>query len=237
MAPFCYVDSLLALEIPEEGGRKLNDGELVTLSMELHTAGAGTTVNTLHWFMANMVKYPEVQRKMWEEIKGVVREEEDIVREEDLQRMPYIKAVVMEGLRRHPPGHFLVPHAVSEDVSIAGYVIPKGTTVLFSVKDAGLDGDVWKDPLEFRRERFLEGEKVDITGSRETKMMPFGARRRICPAVSLSILHLEYFAANMVREFEWKAADGEVVDFAETFALTRSIKNPFRAILVPRRRK
>jgi cytochrome P450 len=43
-------------------------------------------------------------------------------------------------------------------------------------------------------------------------MMPFGAGRRICPGLNVATLHLEYFVANMVRAFEWHAADGEEVD-------------------------
>jgi cytochrome P450 family 89 subfamily A len=45
------------------------------------------------------------------------------VKEEDLQKMVYLKAVVLEGLRRHPPGHFLLPHTVSEDTELNGYCI------------------------------------------------------------------------------------------------------------------
>lgn len=45
------------------------------------------------------------------------------VKEEDLQKMVYLKAVVLEGLRRHPPGHFVLPHSVSADFDLNGYVV------------------------------------------------------------------------------------------------------------------
>ncbi|XP_077248197.1 cytochrome P450 89A2-like [Tasmannia lanceolata] len=233
---FCYVDSLLALELSHEGGRKLNDKEMVTLCSELLDGGTDTTSTTLQWIMANLVKHQEIQKKLFEEIKWVIGEEEkDTIKEDDLQKMPYLKAVIMEGLRRHPPGHFVLPHAVSEEISIDGYVIPKGTTVNFLVMEIGLDRAVWNDPMEFRPERFLEGEEVDITGSREMKMIPFGLGRRICPGMGLAILHLEYFVANLVREFEWKAKDGEEVDLSEKQEFTIVMKNPLRAIIIPRR--
>ncbi|XP_077248220.1 cytochrome P450 89A2-like [Tasmannia lanceolata] len=232
---FSYVDSLLELELPDDGGRKLKEEEIVTLCSEFLNAGTDTTSTALEWIMANLVKNQEIQAKLFEEIKGVVKEG-DTIKEEDLLMMKYLKAVVIEGLRRHPPGHFVLPHAVSEEISINGYVIPKKATVNFTVAEMGWDGEVWKDPMEFKPERFLEGEEVDITGSREIKMMPFGAGRRICPGMGLAMLHLEYFIVNLVREFEWKAKEGEEVDLTEKPAFTIVMKNPLRAAIVPRRK-
>ena len=54
-----------------------------------------------------------------------------------------------------------------------------------------------------------------MTGNREIKMMPFGVGRRICAGLGVAMLHLEYFVANMVREFEWQEVAGDEVDFAE----------------------
>ncbi|KAF9664183.1 hypothetical protein SADUNF_Sadunf17G0129700 [Salix dunnii] len=47
-----------------------------------------------------------------------------------------------------------------------------------------------------------EGETFDMTGRRGIKMMPVGVGRRICPGYALSMLHLEYFVANLVSKFE-----------------------------------
>ncbi|XP_010919362.1 cytochrome P450 89A2 [Elaeis guineensis] len=233
-----YVDSLLDVELPEEGKRKLTEDEINVLCSEFLNAGTDTTSTALQWIMAELVKHQEVQAKLLEEIEKVVDKEAEEVKEEDLQRMPYNKAVVMEGLRRHPPAHFVLPHAVTEEMTIEGYTIPKDAMVNFLVAEIGWDEEVWEDPLEFKPERFLEGgagEGVDITGTREIKMMPFGVGRRICPGLGLAMLHLEYFVANLVREFEWKSADGKEVDLAEKVEFTVVMKNPLRARVIPRR--
>ncbi|XP_058105674.1 cytochrome P450 89A2-like [Magnolia sinica] len=236
--PFSYVDSLIELELPEEGGRKLTEGEMVTLCSEFLNAGTDTTSTSLQWIMANLVRHQDVQAKLVEEIEQVVGDGREDIEEEDLQRMSYLKAVIMEGLRRHPPAHFVLPHAVSEEVLLEGYTIPKNATVNFMVAEMGWDGNVWEDPMEFRPERFLgEGEAVvDITGSREIKMMPFGAGRRICPGLGLAMLHVEYFVANLVREFEWMAVGGEEVDLAEKRQFTVVMKNPLKACITPRKK-
>ncbi|KAL6123224.1 hypothetical protein ACLB2K_075746 [Fragaria x ananassa] len=179
--------------------------------------------------MANIVKYPTIQERLVAEINGDVEETEE-VKEEDLQRMPYLKAVILEGLRRHRPAHFVVPHSVTQDSVLDGYVVPKNVMVNFMVVDLGRDPEVWEEPMEFKPERFLsrEGEGFDVTGSRETKMMPFGVGRRICPGLGLALLHLEYFVANLVWRFEWKALDGDNVDLSEKLAFTVAMKNPLQ---------
>lgn len=159
------------------------------------------------------------------------------VKEEHLNGMPYLKAVVLEGLRRHPPAHFVLPHAVSEEVAIGGYIIPQEASVNFMVAEIGTNEQVWDKPLEFKPERFMdsgEGREVDITGTREIKMMPFGVGRRICPGLGLAMLHLEYFVANLVREFEWKGVDGYEVDLTEKTEFTVVMKNPLKALVIPR---
>lgn len=239
--PYCYVDSLLYLEIPEEGGRKLREDEIVNLCHEFLAGGVDSTSNVLEWIMAEIVRHQDIQKKLVQEIENVFPVGEEL-REEDLEKMPYLEAVVIEGLRRHPPGHFVLPHRLSEDVRLKEYLIPKGAEVQINVAQLGWDAKVWEEPMEFKPERFLEhgnfsSEVVDITGSREIKMMPFGAGRRICPGYGLAILHLEYFVANLAREFEWKSVEGEEVDLSEEFEFTTVMKYPLRARILPRRNK
>ncbi|KAF2288070.1 hypothetical protein GH714_004263 [Hevea brasiliensis] len=141
-----------------------------------------------------------------------------------------------KGLRRHPPGHSVLTHAVTEDTVLDKYVIPKNGIINFMIAEMAWDPKVWEDPMSFEPERFLNsgGEAFDITGSREIKMMPFGVGRRICPAYGLAMLHLEYFVANLVWNFEWKAMEGDDVDLSEKLEFTVVMKNPLQAQIFPR---
>ncbi|KAJ6419484.1 hypothetical protein OIU84_029566 [Salix udensis] len=136
-----YVDTLLALELPEEK-RKLTEEEMVSLCSEFLDAGTDTTSTALQWIMANLVKYPQIQEKLFVEIKGVVQDGEERIKEEELQKMPYLKAIILEGLRRHPPAHFVLPHAVTEDVILGKYAVPKDATINFMVAEMGWDPKV-----------------------------------------------------------------------------------------------
>ncbi|CAN1841300.1 Cytochrome P450 89A9 [Linum perenne] len=97
------------------------------------------------------------------------------------------------------------------------------------VAEIGRNPEVWEDPMTFKPERFMNAS------GKEIKMMPFGAGRRMCPAYELALLHLEYFVANLVWSFEWKAIAGEGVDLSEDeqpFAVV--MKNPLQAYVSPR---
>ncbi|CAN6298805.1 unnamed protein product [Urochloa humidicola] len=233
-----YVDTLLDIKLPDEdGNRALTNDEMANLCSEFLTAGTDTTSTALQWIMAELVKNPAIQSKLHGEITATCGSEQEEVGEEDTQGMPYLKAVVLEALRRHPPAHFVLSHKAAEDIEAGGYLIPKGATVNFTVAEMGWDEREWDRPMEFVPERFMpggDGEGVDVTGSREIKMMPFGAGRRICAGLGVAMLHLEYFVANLVREFEWQEVPGEEVDLAEKNEFTTVMNKPLRARLVRR---
>lgn len=147
--------------------------------------------------------------------------------------------MILESLRRHPPAHFVLQHAVTEDVVLNGCLVPKNGMFNFMVLEMGWDSAVWEDPMEFKLESFLSngekgGKAFDITGTREIKMMPFGAGRRICPGLALAMLHLEYFVENLVWQFEWTAADGDDIDLSEKQEFTTVMKYPLKAHITPK---
>ena len=188
--------------------------------------------------MAELVKNPAIQEKLYNEVKAATDDDKEGVSEEDVHKMPYLKAVILEALRKHPPGHFVLPHKAAEDMEIGGYLIPQGTAVNFMVAEMGRDEQEWKNPMQFSPERFLpggDGEGVDVTGTKAIRMMPFGVGRRICAGLGIAMLHLEYFVANMVLEYEWKEVPGHEVDFAEKNEFTVVMKKPLRPRLAPRR--
>ncbi|KAK9144125.1 hypothetical protein Sjap_004028 [Stephania japonica] len=232
-----YVDTLLNLSVPsEEGGvRKLSEKEIATLCTEFFNAAADTTSTTMEWIMANLVKYPKIQEKLYSEIQGVVSsrdggDEGDDIKDEELHKMKYLKAVVLEGLRRHPPAHVGIPHAVKDDVLLEGHLVPRDAIIIFTIAEMGWDPTVWEDPMEFKPERFLVSEMggLDITGTREIKMMPFGAGRRICPGLSFGMQLLEYLVVNLVKDFKWTARMGDDVDLSEKIELTSIMKHPLQ---------
>ncbi|GKD10592.1 cytochrome P450 89A2, partial [Tanacetum coccineum] len=145
---------------------------MVDLCGEFLHAGTETTFVALEWIMANLVKHPHTQRKLYDEVITLVGpppelpppgvEPESVINEDDIQKMLYLKAVVLEGLRRHPPAHFLLHHRVMKDVELQGYVIPHGATINFMAREMGLDPEVWDDPMDQELSPGSHGHGPDI---------------------------------------------------------------------------
>lgn len=78
-----YVDTLLDVKLPEEN-RSLDVEEILGLCSEFLNGGTDNTSALLQWIMANLVKNPHIQQKLFMEIKGVIGNEEKMVKEDDL---------------------------------------------------------------------------------------------------------------------------------------------------------
>ncbi|KAI4295246.1 hypothetical protein L6164_035312 [Bauhinia variegata] len=139
--------------------------------------------------------------------------EEKEVKEQDLNRLPYLKGVILEGLRRHPPGHFVLPHChVTEDTVLNDYLIHKDGVINFMVADMGWDPKIWEDLMAFKP----EGEGF-------------------VPVIIWQCSIWSTFVANLVWNFEWKKpANVANIDLSEKQEFTVVMKYPLEANISPR---
>ncbi|KAI8030502.1 hypothetical protein LOK49_LG01G00405 [Camellia lanceoleosa] len=230
---FSYLDTLFDLKIE---GRKSGPttAEIVTLCSEFVNGGTDTTGTAIEWAIAQMIENPDIQSRLYDEIRSTVGDRK--VNERDAEKMVYLNAVVKELLRKHPPTYFSLTHAVIEPAKLAGYDIPTDTNVEFFLPGISDDPKLWANPEKFNPNRFITGgEDADITGVKGVKMMPFGVGRRICPGLGMATTHVNLMIARMVQEFEWSAyPENSKVDFSEKLEFTVVMKNPLRAKVKPR---
>ncbi|XP_066341977.1 cytochrome P450 89A2-like [Miscanthus floridulus] len=216
---------------------------MVRLIWEFLGAGTETVVACVEWTLARLVAHPGVQKKLHRELSGGDQR--------SFQDLPYLRAVILESLRLHPPVPFILRDVVGlpeiAGATEVGRAVPlpppDGTPVrfVFMAEDIARDPKAWTDPEEFWPERFLDGgEGEDVSpspGPKEIRMMPFGAGRRHCPGAGLAMIQAKCFVAALVREFEWALpATGGGVDHTSTNALfLKVMASPLRACIVPRR--
>ncbi|RCV06051.1 hypothetical protein SETIT_1G132500v2 [Setaria italica] len=213
----------------------LTRDHLKAMLIDIFFGGTDTSYIVLEFVMAELLRNPRVMSTLQAEIRKCVPEGQQMVTEDDLSGLPYLKAVINETLRLHPPAPLLAPHYSMTDVHVDGYMIPAKIPILVNAWALGRDKSVWEDAEQFKPERFIGmGSDVDINfKGNDFKFLPFGAGRRICPGTNFSISTLEIMVANLMYRFNWEVPPGMgCIDMTEMFRLTVHRKE--KLILVPK---
>ncbi|KZV29726.1 hypothetical protein F511_05820 [Dorcoceras hygrometricum] len=193
--------------------------------MDVFVAGTDTSASLIVWAMTALIKKPEAMKKAQEEVRNVVGNK-GTVDEDDIQNLPYLKAIIKEALRMFPPTPLSVPRETIQKCTIDGYEIPEKTMVYVNVHAIGLDPEYWENPTEFLPERFLNNP-IDYRGH-DFGLLPFGSGRRGCPGMNLAISTVELALANLLYSFDWELPSGmkkEDVDLEVLPGVTSHKKN------------
>ncbi|XP_076902074.1 6,7,8-trihydroxycoumarin synthase-like [Bidens hawaiensis] len=178
----------------------LTHEHIKALLMNVFVAGTDTSAATVVWSMTLLIKNPNAMKKAQEEVRNVIGKKGKID-EEDLSKLVYLKAVVKEIMRLYPPAPLLVPRETIKDAILHGYKIKQKTLVYVNAFAIGRDPEFWENPEDFFPERFLDSD-IDFKGN-DLELIPFGAGRRICPALSMGVAMVELLLANLLYLFDW----------------------------------
>ncbi|KAL8143987.1 hypothetical protein V2J09_017019 [Rumex salicifolius] len=182
---------------------------------DMFIAGSDPAWATLVWAMAQLVKNPSAMKRAQEEVREAANGKSR-VDETDLRELTYLRCVIQETLRLHPPNPF--PRQTTAGSKINGFDIPAGTRVYVDAKAIGRDGEQWERPDAFEPERFARCSTNCLT--EEYSFIPFGVGRRGCPGRGFAMAVMEVALANMLHCFDWKLPAGSAVDMAEAVGLT-----------------
>ncbi|KAI8546802.1 hypothetical protein RHMOL_Rhmol07G0147800 [Rhododendron molle] len=181
----------------------------------MFAAGTDTTFITLDWGMTELI-----MKTAQAEVRSVVGERKTLL-ETDLPQLHYLKAVVKEIFRLHPPAPVLVPRESMEEVTIDGYNIPTKTRFFVNAWAIGRDPESWENPKVFEPDRFM-GSAIDFKGQ-DFELIPFGAGRRSCPAITFGTVTVELALAQLLHSFDWELPPGiqtSDLDKTEVFGIT-----------------
>nr|BAA92894.1 cytochrome P450 [Petunia x hybrida] len=238
-----FVDVLLSLPGEDEGDgngkQHMDDTEIKALIQDMIAAATDTSAVTNEWPMAEVIKHPNVLKKIQEELDIVVGSDR-MVTESDLVHLKYLRCVVRETFRMHPAGPFLIPHESIRDTKINGYYIPAKTRVFINTHGLGRNTKIWDNIDEFRPERHLPADelsRVEISHGADFKILPFSAGKRKCPGAPLGVKLVLMALARLFHCFEWSPPDGlrpEDIDTIEVYGMTMPKAKPLMAIARPR---
>lgn len=214
------VDVLLDIQSNNAGDIHLTMDNVKAIIFDMFVAGTDTSFITLDWGMTELIMNPRVMKKAQDEVRSVVRDRRQVL-ESDLPQLHYIKAVIKEIFRLHPPAPVLLPRESTEDVKIDGYDIPSKTRIFVNVWAIGRDPDSWTNPELFEPERFV-GSSIDFKGQ-DFELIPFGAGRRGCPAMTSGVATVELALAQLLHSFDWELPSNiqpKDLDMTEVFGIT-----------------
>lgn len=200
---------------------------------DMFAGGTGTSASALEWAMSELMRNPAVMKKL----QGQIREAfhgKAVVMEADLQasNLRYLKLVIKEALRLHPPAPLLVPRESIDTCELDGYTIPAKSRVIVNVWAIGRHPKYWDDAEEFKPERFDDGA-IDFMGG-SYKFIPFGSGRRMCPGFNYGLASMELVLVAMLYHFDWSLPVGvKEVDMEEAPGLGVRRRSPLLLCATP----
>lgn len=196
----------------------------------MFVAGSTTTFATLEWAMSELLRNPSIMESLKKEVRGITKGKTNIT-ENDLEKMEYLKAVIKETFRLHPPVPLLLPRISSQETQLSGYDVPARTQVIINAWAIHREPTFWKEAEKFNPERFLNSP-IDFKGH-HFNLIPFGSGRRGCPGILFGTANLELVIANLIQKFDWALPDGKNLDMEEHPGLTTHRETPLMAIATP----
>ncbi|RLN17954.1 hypothetical protein C2845_PM02G08780 [Panicum miliaceum] len=115
----------------EHGATKgITRDHVKAILMDTFVGGNNTSSVTMHWAMSELLRHPLELKKVQDEIRAAVAVSQELVRHDDMPKLRYLRMVVKETLRLHPPATLLVPRQTTRRIKVGGYDIPADTKVI-----------------------------------------------------------------------------------------------------------
>ncbi|XP_078089629.1 cytochrome P450 1C1 [Mustelus asterias] len=181
-------------------------------------AGQDTTSTALSWILFQLIRFPELQRRLQRDIDKVVGKGR-LPGLQDRAQLPSLEAFLCEVMRFTSFVPMTIPHATTTQVDINGYHIPKDTVVFINQWSVNHDQGKWREPGTFDPSRFL---KEDGSMDRElaSRVMIFSMGKRRCIGEHLSKIQIFLFTAILLHQCSFEANPSEELSMNCTYGLT-----------------
>jgi cytochrome P450 len=185
----------------------LSDVEVRDALMTFLLAGHETTALTLAWATYLLDQNPAAAERLRHELGRELDGRTPGLL--DLPRLPYLDAVVSETLRLYPPA-YLTGREALRDVTIGGYPIRRGTTVLISQYVVQRDPRWFDQPDSFVPERWLDGRLA--RGLPRFAYFPFGGGQRQCIGTTFAQVEANLLLAILAQQVRLRLLPGHRVE-------------------------
>ncbi|XP_021418527.2 cytochrome P450 2F3-like [Oncorhynchus mykiss] len=206
-------------------------GNLVSTVLNLFLAGTETTSTTIIYALVLLIKYPDIQEHVQQEIDTVIGRHR-VPRVEDRKSLPFTDAVIHEVHRFLDLVPLNLPHYATKNISFRGYTIPQGTVILPMLHSVLRDKDHWATPTTFNPNHFL-----DMSGNfqKNPAFLAFSAGKRACVGESLARMEIFLFLVSLLQRFSFSCPGGpDSIDLSPESSSFGNMPRRYQLISTPR---
>lgn len=186
----------LLVHARDEAGRGLSDEQLLGHVNILLVAGHETSTTLAAWLLYELAAHPDYLARIHEELDAAMPDPAAPLGIETLRGLRVLGNAMTEAGRLHPPAGN-VPRGVVKPFEFAGYTIPAGARVFYSVAASHRLPEVFHDPERFDPDRFEPPREED----RATPygLVTFGGGPRVCIGMNFAQTEIKALAAHLLR--------------------------------------
>ncbi|XP_041867008.1 cytochrome P450 1B1 isoform X2 [Melanotaenia boesemani] len=185
---------------------------------DIFGASQDTLSTALQWIIVILVKYPEMQVSLQQEVDKVV-DRSRLPSIEDKQQLPYVMAFIYEVMRFTSFVPLTIPHSTTTDTSIMGYTIPKNTVIFINQWSINHNPGMWSQPEIFDPQRFLDPEGA-LNKNLASSVLIFSLGKRRCIGEDLSKLQLFLFTTLLAHQCNITADPAKIPTLDYNYGLT-----------------
>ncbi|XP_070570434.1 cytochrome P450 2U1-like [Ptychodera flava] len=175
--------------------------------LDFFLAGTETTATTLNWAVLYMLRYPDLQKKVQEELDQAFGRGSNVVPTlKDKAKLTFTSATLLEIQRIRPVAPLGTPHCAVRNSKLSGYSISKGSTAINNLWSVHMDEKFWEQPDKFDPNRMLDANNEVI---RPVSFLPFAIGPRACLGEQLAKAELFIFFTTLLHRYEFAVPTGE----------------------------
>ncbi|XP_039964925.1 probable cytochrome P450 313a4 isoform X2 [Bactrocera tryoni] len=189
----------LAVKSMRQGVFSEKDVEIESFTM--FAASLETSASAAYTCLVMLAMHPEIQERVFQEVRFVFPDGVTAVKYDDLQKLRYLDMFVSESLRLVPPITYTGRQTVRDTELCPGVILPKGTQVFVPIYELHRCKEIWgPDSGRFNPDNFLP---ENIAKRHPYSYMPFSKGSRNCIGFRYAEISLRMTLIHAVRNFKF----------------------------------
>lgn len=195
-SPQLFIDQLFRLYYSGDFTEKIVKEQIETMII----AGNETTALTISYTILLLAMHPEIQDRLFDELRNAYDTQIEDTTYEHLQQLPYLDCVLKEGMRLFPIVPFLI-RTICADTVISKCTVPKDSFVMMSLYSLHRNEETWgPNAEEFNPDNFLPER---VAQRHPFSFLPFGGGPRNCIGFQYAMISMKVVLSGLVRRYRF----------------------------------